>query len=484
MDNSVILWLKRAAEKYPEREAYKDEGSSLTFSETLKIAGSVGTWLLKKDIPEGPVAIMLEKKPETVAVFLGTAYSGHAYAPVGTDIPEDRKEKILKRLNPSFIIDEKNVEEALKCSADQELLTKALKKTAATDPLYIIFTSGSGGDPKGVLTSHLSLMNYITSFSKVMGVTEDDVLTSQSPLDYIAAIRDIYIPLLTGASDLLVPKEFFMQPERLFSYLNENRASCMFWSVSAFTILSKLKALKSGKPEYVNKVCFSGSVMSPLCLREWQDSLEDAVFVNQYGPTETTASCTYQVVDHKVNENEVIPAGKPFDNYRVFLLSPDGKRVKTGEEGEITVGGAGVTLGYINDPERTGNAYVQNPLITSYRDIVYKTGDLGVMDEDNVLYFHGRKDRQIKYLGHRVELDEIEAAAVSSGISSSAAFYDEKKEQLWLFYEDDFDKKEVALKLRERLPGFMVPRKIERVDPFPRLPNGKTDLTELKNMIR
>ncbi len=481
MENSVILWLKRAAERYSEKTAYKGEDSSLTFSEVLKAAESVGTWLLKKDIGEGPVAVELQKKPETIAVFLGVAYSGHPYAPVGIDIPEERKKKILKRLDPSFVIDGTNVDEALQCRADPDLLAKALKDTAVTDPLYIIFTSGSGGDPKGVLTSHLSLINYITAFSGVLGVGENDVLTSQSPLDYIAAIRDIYIPLLTGASDLLVPKEYFMQPDRLFSFLNENRATCMFWSVSAFTILSKLRALKAERPEYVNKVCFSGSVMSPVVLREWQEALPDAVFVNQYGPTETTASCTYHIVDHRVKENEVIPAGKPFCNYRIFLLSPEGKRVETGEEGEITVGGAGVTLGYINDPERTGGSFIQNPLITSYRDIVYKTGDLGVMDQDGVLYFHGRKDRQIKYQGHRVELDEIEAAAVSSGITVSAAFYDEKKEQLWLFYEDDYDKKEVALKLRERLPGFMVPRKIERVDPFPRLPNGKTDLTELKN---
>ncbi len=483
MENTVLSWLKDAAEKHSDKTAYSDLEKALSFREVYDRARSVGTYLIRKGAVKKPVAVLLGRSVDTIAAFLGVVSSGCAYAPVGTDIPEERRSKILERLDPAFTLDEENIDEAFSCPADDEALRKAEEKVCATDPLYIIFTSGSGGRPKGVITSHLSLMNYISAYTEMMGITEEDIMASQSPLDYIAAIRDIYIPLFTGASDVLVPKEYFMQPSVLFSFLNERGVTCISWSTSALKILSKLNAFKEDEVKYVRKVCFSGSVMPGAVLRQWQEALPDAVFVNQYGPTEATASCTYHIMDHRAEEDEVIPAGIPYRNYRVFLLSEDGKAVPPGEEGEIVVGGAGVTLGYINDPERTSGAYILNPLETSYPDRVYKTGDIGVINEDGVLFFHGRKDRQIKYLGHRVELDEIEGAAAAAGVPECAALFDGTKEQIWFFFMGDLSVKEVSLKLREKLPGFMVPRKFSKLEELPRLPNGKTDLTVLKSMI-
>ena len=479
--DNILTRLEEAAGKYPEKTVYIDGEKQVNFGEVVLKARAVGSYLLRNNTGDGPVAVMLKRSVDTIIVFLGVVYSGHAYAPVGTDIPDERREKILKKLCPSFVIDERNVKEALGDKIDHRLLDRVRQRMTVTDPLYIIFTSGSSGDPKGVITSQLSLMNYIRSYSRVMGIGPEDIMASQSPLDYIAAIRDIYVPLFTGASDVLIPKEYFMQPEILFAALNEHKVSCISWSTSALTVLSKLKAFKEAKPEYIDKVCFSGSVMSPVVLREWQDALPGVLFVNQYGPTETTASCTYQVIDHPVESDEVIPVGIPFDNYRVFLLSEDDKAVEDGEEGEIVVGGVGVTLGYINDPDRTAAAFVQNPLQSAYFDRIYRTGDIGVI-KDGILMYHGRRDRQIKYMGHRVELDEIESAASAAGING-AALYDEKKEMLWFFYEGEKNTREVALALRDKLPGFMVPRKIKNLESLPLLPNGKTDFNVLRNMI-
>ena len=483
MENTVLTWLEEAAEKYPDKKVYMDPEKSLTFSEVMNRAKAVGSYLIKQDIDDKPVAVMLPRKVETIAAFLGVVYSGRAYAPVGLDIPEDRKEKILKRLDPSFILDEENVSEAFGTPVDDEAIQRVREKAALSDPLYIIFTSGSSGDPKGVITSHLSLMNYISAYAEMMGIGREDVMASQSPLDYIAAIRDIYVPLLTGASDVLIPKEYFMQPDRLFDMMNEYAVTAVGWSTSAITVLTKLKAFKDKTLDSLRKICFSGSVMPGAVLRQWQEALPEAVFVNQYGPTETTASCTYYKIDHVVNDDEVIPIGKPYRNYKVFLLSDDNRPVKTGEEGEIIVSGVGVTCGYINDPERTGRSFTLNPLENSFEERIYRTGDIGIMREDGNLEYHGRRDRQIKYMGHRVELDEIEAAAASFGVTESAALYQEDKEQIWFFCVSDMTIKDVSLKLREKLPGFMVPRKIRLMDELPHLPNGKTDFTTLKSMI-
>ena len=264
-----------------------------------------------------------------------------------------------------------------------------------TDTLYIIYTSGSTGNPKGVMTSHLSLMTYINAYCDVMHIEESDVLGNQSPLDYIAAIRDIYLPLKTGCSTAIIPKEYFMEPNALFDYMNEKKVSSVGWSVSAFTILTSLGAFEETELKSLRKICFSGSVMPCRVLTKWQENLPVAHFVNQYGPTEATASCTYYSVDHLVEEDEVLPIGKAYDNYRVFLIDEHGNEPAVGEQGEICVCGPILALGYYNDPERTAAAFTLNPLNKAYPERMYRTGDYGRLDEDGILHFCGRMDRQI-----------------------------------------------------------------------------------------
>ena len=352
-----------------------------------------------------------------------------------------------------------------------------------TDPLYIIYTSGSTGNPKGVMTSHLSLMTYINAYCGVMQIERDDVLGNQSPLDYIAAIRDIYLPLKTGCSTAIIPKEYFMEPNILFDYMNNKNVTSVGWSVSAFTILSSLGAFEEVKLNSLRKICFSGSVMPCKILRIWQENLKGAHFVNQYGPTEATASCTYYSVDHLVDDDEVLPIGQAYDNYRVFLIGEDGKVPQTGEQGEICVCGPVLALGYYNDPERTNAAFTLNPLNKAYPERMYRTGDYGKIDKDGVLHFCGRMDRQIKHMGHRVELDEVEYAAnVVDGVDESCVIYNKQKEVLMLFFSGECEKRQLAIALREELPGFMVPRKIKKLEQLPKLPNGKYDMKKLEEM--
>ncbi|MEE1216861.1 MAG: AMP-binding protein [Agathobacter sp.] len=364
-----------------------------------------------------------------------------------------------------------------------EKLAAVRRQMSMTDPLYIIYTSGSTGNPKGVMTSHLSLMTYINAYCDVMHIEGDDVLGNQSPLDYIAAIRDIYLPLKTGCSTVIIPKEYFMEPNALFDYMNEKKVSSVGWSVSAFTILTSLGAFEETELKSLRKICFSGSVMPCRVLRKWQENLPEAHFVNQYGPTEATASCTYYIVDHTVEEDEVLPIGQAYDNYRVFLIDEHGNEPAVGEQGEICVCGPILALGYYNDWKRTDAAFTLNPLNKAYPDRMYRTGDYGRLDEDGILHFCGRMDRQIKHMGHRVELDEVEHAAnVVEGVAESCVIYNKAKEVLILFYTGDCDRRSLALALRDELPGFMVPRKIKKLEQLPKLPNGKYDMKKLEEM--
>ena len=552
MNKSVLEWLCDATEKFGENKAYQDEKESVSFSEvlteTVQIGNSIKSRLCdnyemyKCGVATGsavdvtPIAVISGRNVHTIMAYLGVVLSGHCYVPVDGTLPDERIESILSVCSPIMVICDKDnfdkinaicgslsirVEclEELRDSSERDcisslLITKslcdAIAQGSVSDSLYIIFTSGSSGMPKGVITGHESLMNYIEAYEEVMGITEEDTLGNQSPLDYIAAIRDIYLPLLTGCSTFIIPKEYFMEPDKLFDCMTERHITAVGWSVSAFTVPVALGALRLEmggndessssadncepggaegsqsfvKPEYLRKVCFSGSVMPSRVLRLWQMALPECRFVNQYGPTEATASCTYYPIEHVVSDDEVIPIGRPYKNYRVFLLGEDGGAVPVGTEGEICVGGPVLALGYYGDIERTTKDFVQNPLNKSFDERIYKTGDYGVMREDGILEFHGRKDRQIKHMGHRVELDEIEHAAMKcEGVKECSSQYNANKEVLYLFYAGSVTTRNLIINLRVSLPGFMVPRRVRQMEALPRLANGKIDMKTLREMM-
>ncbi len=497
---NVLEWLEQTAARLPQKKVFLDLANEISFEEIWQRARAIGTALAKKELNDTPIPVFSGRNVYTPAAFWGVVYSGHAYVPIDSRLPKLRIQKILSQLEPSVILADAEsyetvrelaegvdiliVEDLLETSVEGELLETIRRQMVETDPLYVIYTSGSTGNPKGVVTSHHSLMCYIEAYSKVMGIEEADRLGNQSPLDYIAAIRDMYLPLRHGCSTLIIPKEYFMEPNRLFGCMNEYQVTSVGWSVSAFTIALSLGAFEEVGLTTLKKVCFSGSVMPAKCLRTWQQNLPDTRFVNQYGPTEATASCTYYVVDHRVEENEVLPIGTAYDNYRVFILNEQEEEAEDGELGEICVSGPCLALGYYRDPERTGASFMQRPGNGCYREWMYRTGDIGLRRADGMLEFHGRKDRQIKHMGHRVELDEIEYAANQvPEVKESCCIYQKEKEKLYLFYQGDIAKRELLLKLREMLPGFMVPRKVQQMEALPKLPNGKIDMNKLKEEI-
>lgn len=497
---TVLDLLESISNRFPAKAAFTSKEETITFSEIKSIVDSVGTALAEL-IPQGSAVIcMTGRHVKTPAYFLSIVRAGSFYAPVDATVPKERLLQMIDVAQADYLlVDQDNLEaakalgfkgklfvaEELEETTPDPVLLKSIKHNMSeNDPLYMIFTSGSTGKPKGVLTSHLSLICYIDAVREVLNITDEDIFGGQSPLDYIAAIRDIYLPLMTGASTVIIPKEEFAMPKELFATLNRNQVTALCWSAAGLEVPVKLGALSDIKPKYVRKICFSGSVLPGFCLKAWQEALPEALFVNQYGPTETTASCTYYVVNEKATDETILPIGKAYKHYRVFLLNENGHKVPDGEMGEICVGGPCIALGYYNAPEKTAECFIQNPLNKSFRDIIYKTGDLGVIRKDGMLEFHGRKDRQIKHMGHRIELEEIEGKALTiTGINECAALYHQKKELLYLFYSGEATRKEIVLNFRNTMPAFMVPRKVISIDALPKLPNGKRDMNALQSMM-
>ena len=286
---------------------------------------------------------------------------------------------------------------------------------------------------------------------------------------------------MTGATLILIPRKLFSIPKELLDYLCEKKVNTLIWAVSALTLVSSLKGLRYRVPDTVKLVMFSGEVMPVKQLRLWQEALPEAELVNLYGPTEITCNCTYYVLDpgKEYGLEEVIPAGTAFENEKVFLLDEENQEVDPSDlsgEGEICVGGTCVALGYYRDPERTAAAFVQNPLNDRYPERIYRTGDIGRYDADGNLVYVSRKDFQIKHLGHRIELGEVEADTMArDGVSRACCIYDAKKKRLILFYTGERDKKDLEKELREILPPFMVPNKTIRLEEMPLNKNGKID---------
>ncbi len=497
MFTSVLDWLDARASDRPDKAAYICGDESLSFKRLSDITKSAGTYLAGKITPEEPVICMSGRHPYTPAYFLSVVRAGGVYAPIDSTMPVARLQQMIEVAHADYmLVDRGSLEKAsslgfegeiivaediVDTPVDEALLQSARENITELSPLYIIFTSGSTGKPKGVITSHHSLMCYIDAVSEVLHVDDTDVFGGQAPLDYIAAVRDIYFPLKSGATTVIIPKSEFAIPTELFNTLNRNKVTALCWSVAGVELPAKLNAFSETKPEYLKKVCFSGSVMSTKLLRVWQDALPDVMFVNQYGPTESTASCTYHVVQGKVEEDTVLPIGRPYKHYGIMLLNEDNTPTADGETGEICVKGPCLALGYYRNPEKTAESFMQNPLNDTYRELIYKTGDLGSFNADGELMFHGRKDRQIKHMGHRIELEEIEGAAKRvDGVRTCCSLYQKEKELLYLFYTGDAAPKEITLFFRAQMPAFMVPRKVIQLDEMPALPNGKTDMNALK----
>ena len=220
-------------------------------------------------------------------------------------------------------------------------------------------------------------------------------------------------------------------------------------------------------------------------LRTWQQYLPKAQYINLYGPTEITCNCTYYKLsqDEVLEDSQTLPAGKPFPNEKVFLLDEDDKLVEpddVGIEGEICVGGTCVAIGYYKNPDKTSESFVQNPLNKDYPERIYRTGDIGKYDEKGNIIYVSRKDFQVKHLGQRIELGEIESAAMSlEGVTRACCLYDFKKKKLILCVTGLLDGKTITASLRDIVPQFMVPNKVNVLEEMPLNKNGKIDRTAL-----
>lgn len=503
-----LAYLRRAASERPGSIAVTDENLAITYAELAGMSERAGTALLellshqRVVNPKGngntpyPVVLLMEKGAGMLAAMLGTLMAGGFYVPIDPATPPERLTSMLETLSsagerplvvehdasPAAIevlggVPTLSLDALLSHRVDRSALARAVGEIVDSDPAYVIFTSGSTGAPKGVAVSHRAICGFIDSFVSTFGIRPDDVLGNQAPFDFDVSVKDVYGALAAGATLAILPRRLFSAPAELVRVLLERNITVMVWAAAALCLVSGLHALEDISLPSVRLVMFSGEVMPLAHLKRWMEQVPNATFVNLYGPTEICCNCLYHVVDRTRTYPGSLPLGSALPNRRVLVLDESGTQVaRPGSEGELYVGGSGIALGYYGNPERTARAFVSNPLSEALPETLYRTGDLVHVDESGELFFAGRVDNQIKHLGHRIELEEIDAAfEQEEGVTRCRCAYDANRKRIYAFIEGAPDETALHNAIVRRLPTPMQPARVIRVDSMPLTKNGKVD---------
>lgn len=483
---NVLRWLEEAARLAPDSIAFDAPGRVMTWGQVWQAAQETGSLLAEKTQAQQPVLILMDKSPDCLCAMLGAVCAGCFYTPLDSSMPRARVQMIADTLHPAVILFEERNEElargiagearlcrydAIPHRVDAVLLRERRAAHMDTDLLYVLFTSGSTGVPKGVSITHRSVIDLVEWACDALRLPEGARFGSQAPFYFDNSVLDIYCVMRMRGSLHLIPRMDFLFPARLVQRLARERIDTVFWVPSALTALAGADVLVPGCLPALRRVFFCGEVMPCATLNRWRFALPDADYVNMYGPTEITDVCTWYRVDRAFADMDSLPIGFPCANTRVMLI-----------DGEICVSGTCLSPGYYNAPEKTAAAFVPNPLRPQIPELMYRTGDLGAYNDRGELMFLGRRDSQIKHSGYRIELGEIECAlSAAEGVALACCYYDGAR--IVAAYTGDADERTVKKHLREALPKYMLPELLLHRETLPRTGSGKVDRLTLRQEV-
>lgn len=483
------------------------ENEHVTFNELNSMSNKVARYLLDLNVRKNDViGIFNNKTRESYALMLACLKIGAIYVNLDNTSPFERLKKIIDRCNPvllsndqlslmdfitSFeipVLDIVSDEFNRRLDSYSVMNLDITSLVCSDNPAYIMFTSGSTGFPKGAVMTHQNLINFISWAKQTYQITKGDILTNVNPMYFDNSVFDFYASLFNCASMAPVDAETVKQPAKLVSYIDKIKATIWFSVPSLLVFLITMKALTKSVFKNIRVIIFGGEGFPKPKLKFLFDLYADHIrIVNVYGPTECTCICSAYDVNAEdfIDMTNLAPLGNLAPNFDYLILDDNNNKVKSGE---LALAGPQVGLGYYNDPERTEKSFVQHPFVKNYLKIIYKTGDIVREDNNGIIRIIGRADNQIKHMGYRIELEEIEAGFNTlEYVNQAGVVYEKFEDGLGQIKAFVTIKKNVSIDsikkdIKKILPPYMLPRIIVILDKLPRNQNGKIDRVTLKNL--
>jgi non-ribosomal peptide synthetase-like protein len=499
--NNAVRWkagerlnhlLEEVCIRFADHDAVVTEAETLSYRDLNRRANQMARYLLAQGIRSGDrVGLIFDKSAETYIAMLAVMKVNAAYVPLDAAFPAERLNFIIADAEMSAVITMSNFAERLAALSAKKIFIDSDRRAIdakAADPLtevsapieplaYIIYTSGTTGNPKGVGIGHASICNFVRVAAELYGYQSDDRIYQGMTIAFDFSIEEIWVPMIAGATLVPAKPGVTMLGEELGQFLAERgvtvMACCPTLLATIEQELPKLRLLLVG-----------GEACPANLVKRWYRP--GRRILNSYGPTEATVTATLT----ELTPDKPVTIGIPLSTYSIVILDPhEDKTVAPGELGEIGIAGVGLALGYMNRDELTMKKFIRDFLNIQNNPSgrIYRTGDLGRIDENGEIDYRGRIDTQVKIRGYRIELNEIEAVLLDQpAIAQTAVTTFEPEEgvvEIVAYYAlkqgTELPRNEISQALRAKLPAYMVPAFLEQLNSIPMTLSNKADLKKL-----
>ena len=524
----IYDWSRKQAQINRNQIAVSLFDEKITYGKLESDSNKLAGLLIKKNLKPGDrVGLFMEKTPKTIVAMLGITKAGGVYVPLDPHSPVERAIKIIKSSNPSLLFVDHNTTYQFQHIIESDEETGLIPwawwseepllhgdnipprfiyndiKGQKNEPYQVIrdsvraaqilFTSGSTGQPKGVVITHKNIESFINWAVPYFNMQPGERTSCHSPLHFDLSTFDIYGAFAAGSHLHLVPASMSTDPKKLSAFILENKLNQWFSVPSALSYLAKFQVIPKGGYPNLKRLIWCGETFPLPSLKYWMKNLPDVQFTNLYGPTETTIASSYYTVDTLPDDLTEIPIGKPITGEKLIILDEDLNQKNIGEVGDLYIEGSGLSPGYWKDIAKTKAAFMRHTNEEGSRKRIYKTGDLASLGSDGLVYFHGRSDYQIKSRGYRIELGEIESALSHNellreyavvpvhidgfeGTAIGCAYVGTKRKNGSLAPL-------LKQKLKNKIPSYMLPQVWMEFERLPRNGNGKIDRKKLSDQF-
>jgi len=473
----------------PDAMAIIDDSSSYTYASIHKLSGKIGTYINTEFTGQEklPIAVMMNRSADMLAILLGIMKSGRAYIPLDPTFPKDRLEYILENSETKLLINDNiNIPIGDPKKTHSISTTKIIKAahnldeienspTTPKDLAYIIYTSGSTGNPKGVKIAHRSLYNFLQSIQNTPGISPEDLLFSVTTYSFDISILEFFAPLLSGATVYIANNVTLSDPSATIKKIEEIKPSIIQGTPSFYQML--FNAGWQGSKQ-IKMMCGGDLLSESLAEKLIENSAE---LWNMYGPTECTIWSSIKKIEKPEHASNI---GKPIYNTQFYILDEFLNPMPLKTLGNIYIGGAGLAVGYHKKSALTQEKFIPNPF--NKQETIYETGDVGRWNEKGEIEFFGRNDNQVKIRGYRIELGDIETKInLIEGIRNTVVIAKKGAQQddflvAYIIAEDNRPTTDqIITRLKTELPEYMIPYTIIPLTEFPLTPNKKIDRKKL-----